>query len=99
MGGIGRVMTPQLVNSSTSVAANLEEARAGESRRDFISKCCISLKECRESLVRLRVMEACRIGPRDEAHALVEEANVLVSIISTIVRNTRRQSRDKKIKN
>ena len=35
-GGVGRVMAPQLVNCSTSMAAMLEEARAAESRRDFI---------------------------------------------------------------
>ena len=35
------MLVPQLVNASTSFAAMLEEARAAESRRDFISKCSI----------------------------------------------------------
>jgi len=38
-GGVGRILTPQLLNCSTSLAAMLEEARAAESTRDFISKC------------------------------------------------------------
>ena len=88
-GGIGRVMVPQLVNCSTAVPAMLEEARAAESRRDFVSKCCIALKECRESHVRLRVIEACRLGPTDDGRDLVAEANALVAIIGAIVRNTR----------
>ena len=92
LGGVGRVMAPQLVNCATSVASMLEEARAAESRRDFISKCCIALKECRESHVRLRVLETCGIGPTAEAHELVQEANALVSIVGTIVRNTRRNA-------
>jgi four helix bundle protein len=91
-GGVGRVMAPQLLNSSTSVPSMLEEARAAESRRDFVSKCCISLKECRESHVRLRITEACSIGPQDEARALRIEAGELVAIISAIVRNTKRNS-------
>ena len=91
-GGIGRVMVPQLVNCSTSVPAMLEEARAAESRRDFVSKCCIALKECRESHVRLRVLEACRLGPTEESLDLVAEANALVAIIGAIVRNTRRNA-------
>ena len=67
----------------------LEEARAAESRRDFVSKCCISLKECREAHVRLKVTEACHVGPQDEARVLRIEASELVSIIGAIVRNTK----------
>jgi len=37
-GGVGRMMVPQLVNCSTSLPSMLEEARAAESRRDFISQ-------------------------------------------------------------
>jgi four helix bundle protein len=61
-GGISRMMVPQLLNCSTSVAGMLEEARAAESDRDFISKCLIGLKECRESRVRLRICVAARLG-------------------------------------
>jgi four helix bundle protein len=89
-GGVGRVMVPQIVNCSTSIAAMLEEARAAESDRDFISKGSISLKECRESWTRLRVWEACRIGPAEETRQLVREAHELVSIITAIIRNKRR---------
>jgi four helix bundle protein len=88
-GGVGRVMVPQLVNCSTSTAAMLEEARAAESRRDFVSKCSVSLKEAREAHLRLRICERCRTGPLDESRVLVQEADALVSIIGTIVRNTR----------
>lgn len=88
-GGVARMMAPQLLNCGTSVAAMLEEARAAESDRDFISKCCIGLKEAREAHVRLRLHEACRVGPTVEAASLREEADALVSIIGTIVRNKR----------
>jgi len=47
-GGVARTLAPQLVRCGTSIGANLEEARGGESRRDFKSKCAISLKEARE---------------------------------------------------
>lgn len=91
--GVGAVMSPQLLKCSTSVAANLEEARAAESTPDFISKCCISLKECREAHIRLRVMEKTGRGPADQAHALCAEANELVAIITAIVRNTKRNAK------
>ena len=39
----------QLVRSSSSVGANLHEAKYAQSRADFISKLEIALKECAES--------------------------------------------------
>jgi four helix bundle protein len=91
-GGVGRMLVQQLVNSSTSFAAMLEEARAAESRRDFISKCSIGLKECRETLLRLRVMTDCRIGASEEAARLSREAQELVAIVGAVIRNTRRNA-------
>jgi len=94
-GGVGRIMVPQLVNCASSSATMLEEARAAESKRDFISKCSIALKETRESWTRLRVYQACRIGPETEARDLVREANELISIVTAIIRNTRRNAAKK----
>src|SRR5712692_11018622 len=65
-GGVGRLMVPQLLNCSLSFATTLEEARAAESDADFISKCCISLKECRESWTRLRVCRRGKKGPEEQ---------------------------------
>ena len=88
-GGVARLMTEQLLNCSTSVAAMLEEARAAESKRDFVSKCCVALKEAREAHLRLKVCQRTGLGPREAALALSDEANQIVSIITAIVRNTR----------
>ena len=45
----GRHICGQLFRAGTSAGANYEEARAGESRADFIQKMQIVLKELRES--------------------------------------------------
>ena len=66
-GGIARILAPQLVRCGTSIGANLEEARDGESRPDFISKCSIALKEARETTFRLRVAERCRLDRETES--------------------------------
>ena len=91
-GGVARQMAPQLINCSTSVAAMLEEARGAESRRDFISKCSIGLKEARESHVRLRVCQRAALGPAEETAGLVDEARQSASIIGASVRNSRRNA-------
>jgi four helix bundle protein len=91
-GGVARMMVPQLISCSTSIAGMLEEARAAESRRDFISKISIGLKEAREALVRLRVCEQCKVGTRAAVIKLCGEATEIVSILGAILRNTRRNA-------
>jgi four helix bundle protein len=87
---VGRLMVPQLLSCSLSFASMLEEARAAESDRDFISKCGIGLKECRESWTRLRVCRRRNIGHAQAARELVQESNELIAIVTTIIRNKRR---------
>ena len=89
-GGVARILAPQIVRCGTSIGANLEEARGGQSRRDFISKCAISLKEARETQYRLWVAAETGIGPTDEARSLAREAAELSAILGAIIRNARR---------
>jgi four helix bundle protein len=87
---VGRLMVSQLLSCSLSFATMLEEARAAESDADFISKCSIGLKECRESWTRLRVCSKCNIGRGQEARGLVQESNELIAIVTTIIKKKRK---------
>jgi four helix bundle protein len=89
IGGIGRMMVPQLLDCSLSFATMLEEARSAESDADFISKCCIGLKECRESWTRMRICERRRKGPPVAAKRLVQEGHELIAIVGTIIAKKR----------
>jgi four helix bundle protein len=91
-GGAARVMAPQIIDASTSLPAMLEEARAAESRRDFVSKCSIGLKEAREAWVRLRISAKVETTGRSEADALIREAREIIDILGAIIRNTRRNA-------
>ena len=53
----GNHIAGQLVRSGTSPAPNYGEAQSAESRKDFIHKMKIALKELRESLIWLRIIE------------------------------------------
>ena len=57
--GVARTLGWQLLRSGTSIGANVEEAQAGQSKLDFISKNAIALKEARETLL---VETAYRVG-------------------------------------
>ena len=51
---VSKLLINQLLDAGTSVGANLEEAKAGQSSKDFVHKNSISLKEDRESRYWLR---------------------------------------------
>ena len=86
--GVGRAVSRQLLKAATSVGANLEEASAGQSKADFISKCSIAAKEVREAHYWLRLLAATASVPEGQIRPLVDEANELVSILTVIVRNS-----------
>ncbi len=78
------------MRAATSIGANLEEADAGQSRADFISKCTISLKEARETRYWLRILHAAQ--PTDKIEALIGESTEIIAILTTIVRKTRERT-------
>ncbi|SEF46163.1 four helix bundle protein [Algoriphagus boritolerans] len=77
----GNHMAGQLLRSGTSPALNYGEAQSGESRRDFIHKLKVILKELRESRVTLRIIQKAKLHP-DLAflERLKNESNQLISI-------------------
>ena len=51
------VLSKQLIRSGTSIGANVQEAEAAQSRKDFISMMSIASKEARETSYWLRLLE------------------------------------------
>jgi four helix bundle protein len=89
-GPTARRLAAQLLDAGTSVGSNLEEAEAGQSRADFISKCRISLKEARESRYWLRLFAATDLVPPKRLVSLIQEAHEIVAILTTIVKKASR---------
>ena len=74
-------LSNQLVRSATSVPLNYAEALAAESRKDYIHKVKISLKELRESFVCLKIIQRARLIEKSkEFDYLMDETNQLISI-------------------
>jgi len=90
----GQVLGRQLIRSGTSVGANLEEADAASSRKDFLYKISISYKEAKESRYWLEVVLDAEILNHQvntkEAHSLQKEAVELSKILYSIINPKRK---------
>ena len=87
--GVGEVLSRQLLRSGTSIGANLEEAMAGQSKADFVSKCNIALKEARETHYWLRLFKENKVVSAERLSELTKESNELIAILTTIVKKSR----------
>lgn len=90
----GEHLSGQLCRSGTSPALNYGEAQGAESRKDFIHKMKICLKELRETIVCLKIMIKAKLIGADSLQPLVEEADELISIFVTSV-NTAKKNLEK----
>ena len=91
---IGIRLNDQLTRASASAALNYGEAQSAESRKDFIHKMKIVLKELRESNVALKMIEGLNlVKDLFELTWLLKEANELISIFVTSVETARRNDR------
>jgi four helix bundle protein len=77
-------LSDKLIRSSTSVGANYEEAQAAESRKDFVHKLQVSLKEMRETYYWLCVLGKISSEPSRFSKA-IDEAKQLRAILSKSV--------------
>ncbi len=88
--GIPRVLISQFLKAGTSIGANLEESKGGQSRADYLSKVSIACKEARETHYWLRIFTATSLVPEAKLDWLLDEANQLVAILTTIVKKLKR---------
>ena len=86
-----RTLGRQILRSGTSIGANIEEAQAGQSRADFISKCSIALKESRETIYWLRLLKEAGMYP--DLEALIQEADEIARVIGAIIVNAKNNHR------
>lgn len=75
----------QLFRSATGVSANYAEAEEPESRRDFIHKTKIAMKELAESRSWLRIIAASGYLDRKRLEPLIEESLELAKIMGASV--------------
>jgi four helix bundle protein len=80
----GNMLGQQLLRAGTSVGANMQEADGAESKKDFIHKTGIALKEAKEARYWLRLLNATLLPLDSELQALQQEARELSLILGAI---------------
>ncbi len=93
--GVSRTLSRQLLRSGTSIGANVEEGQASQSRADFTAKYSIACKEARETLYWLRLLASAQLVDAHRLASLIDEANELVAILTTIIKKTRTNQQPK----
>lgn len=81
------IISKQLLRSGTSIGANIEEANAGYSKKDFTAKMSIASKEAREAKYWLRLLKYGNLTDINVDSALnnIEE---LIRLLTAIVKTS-----------
>lgn len=83
------VLSKQLLRSSTSIGANIEEAVGGYSRRDFSAKIGIAYKESRETKYWLRLLHDTDFIAEKHFKVLFEDCDELSKLLFSILKSSR----------
>lgn len=89
----GNHIAGQLVRSGTSPAPNYGEAQSAESRRDFIHKMKICLKELRETLVWLKIIERKPMCEASRMAEIIKECDELIAIFVASVKTAEEKTK------
>lgn len=81
------ILSKQILRSWTSIWANVEEAIAGQSKKDFLTKIFIALKEARETKYRLRLFQETDLFESNVENYL-KDIEIIISILTKITKTT-----------
>jgi len=85
------VLSKQILRCGTSIGANIREAQHGQSKKDFIAKMSIALKEASETEYWLELLHETEYIDNEAYKSIYSDCNelnkLLVSIIKTSKQN------------
>ena len=81
------IISKQLLRSGTSIGANIEEATAAQTKKDFISKMAIANKEARETKYWLNLLQMSQLVDQNfnEYLTSIEE---IIKILTSIIKSS-----------
>ncbi len=85
------ILSKQILRSGTSIGANVNEAISAQSKRDFVHKLSIALKEARETLYWLKLLYDSDYLAEDTFIGLKEKCSEINRILSSIILTTKQK--------
>jgi len=92
----GRHIAGQLVRSGTAPALHYGEAQGAESRKDFVHKMKVALKELRETFNGLKIVKTVKWLSTDKLNPILNENNRLISIFVSSIGTASRNEENKR---
>lgn len=86
------IMSKQILRSGTSIGANIREGLFAQSRKDFISKMNIALKEAGETDYWIEILYSADYLTEMEYKSLKNDNDELIKMLSSIVKTTKENS-------
>jgi four helix bundle protein len=83
------LLSKQILRNGTSIGANIHEAIASESKKDFIHKPGIALKEARETSYWLNLLKDSKYISNDEVNKLSNSCHEIIKILNSIILTTK----------
>ena len=83
------VLSKQMLRSGTSIGANLVEAQNGISKKDFLAKIFISLKECAETDYWIELLFRTNYLTQNEYEEIGKKCEEINKILTSIAKNSR----------
>ena len=81
------ILSKQILRSGTSIGANIAEAIYGSSRKDFVAKLQIALKECAETLYWLELLHSCDYLSQQMYQSMLHDCEELRKILVSSVKS------------
>ena len=79
----------QILRSGTSIGANVSESQSAYTKKDFINKLGISLKESRETEYWLKLLKETDLIGKDEFESLNNDCIELIKLLTAIIKKAK----------
>ena len=85
------IMSKQVLRSGTSIGANIHEAYFGQSRKDFISKMQVALKEASETEYWLNLLTDTEYLGKEESDSIINDCVELAKMLHSTVKTSKEE--------
>lgn len=83
------IISKQVLRSGTSIGANISESIDAQSRKDFISKLSIALKEARETYYWLELLKKTDYLDLKKSESIIKDVDELIRLLHSIIKSSK----------